>query len=74
MNDNLTITQILKTKDISNNSKIQMQNKMQNKKSIIFPKKTNIPMLSIRDIIITSKGLFIPWIILLIIVAGIIII
>jgi hypothetical protein len=72
MNDNLTITQILKTKDVSNNSK--MQNKMQNKKSIIFPKKTNIPMLSIRDIIITSKGLFIPWIILLIIVAGIIII
>ena len=36
MNDNLTITQILKTKDVSNNSK--MQNKMQNKKSIIFPK------------------------------------
>jgi hypothetical protein len=70
MNDNLTITQILKSKNNSNNSKIDIK---KNSKPI-FPKQTSIPMLSIKDIIITSKGLFIPWIILLIIVTGIIII
>ena len=70
MNDNLTITQILK----SRNNSVPSKNDIKKNDKPSFPKQHPIPMLSIRDIIITSNGLFIPWIILLIIVAGIIII
>jgi hypothetical protein len=84
--DKLSISNIFKLKDISKNKNTNSSNSNSNSKNSTKPspkttfdkqspfKGAPIPMLSIKDIILGVNITIIPWVILLIIIAGLIII